>query len=389
MNTRPSFCCCWLPALALVLQPAAWAVEFPAPAPYAGYAAKINLGDYRARKVLVGVRLRWEGGYFIDANEQRYTPPDWFADGFPAAVLDGQMVAAHLDNNAIGRIMRATGADEGWRKLTFIALDLPDADGGFDERLVQLQKEVEQANLPNLSTTAWRQFTDADALQTALDAMYKDGGDGYLLQHRAAAYDADVSRLLLALPYALGEAVVLAHRAGRGQYTGLMGSLEVADEAGGEFVIATGFTREQRRQPPPVGARIAFKYKGFTATGKPKNPVFLHMLPAAEKKIGGVVRTIHLMWLFIAMMLLLAAMDAATHTAGGRKWNFKSAIVSTGLLGTFVGVFWGLYNFDTTDIAAGVPALLEGLKLAFATSIVGIGLSTMLSVVQTILGNAD
>lgn len=46
-----------------------------------------------------------------------------------------------------------------------------------------------------------------------------------------------------------------------------------------------------------------------------------------------------------------------------------------GVFGTFVGIFFGLQNFDTNNIPESIPTLLEGLKTAFATSIVGLILS--------------
>lgn len=48
--------------------------------------------------------------------------------------------------------------------------------------------------------------------------------------------------------------------------------------------------------------------------------------------------------------------------------NFPSTI---GVLGTFVGIFIGLMDFDVQDIQGSVPELLGGLKTAFITSIVG------------------
>lgn len=50
-----------------------------------------------------------------------------------------------------------------------------------------------------------------------------------------------------------------------------------------------------------------------------------------------------------------------------------SIVTVIGVLGTFAGIAWGLLNFDTGDIEASVPKLLGGLKVAFLTSIVGIG----------------
>ena len=51
---------------------------------------------------------------------------------------------------------------------------------------------------------------------------------------------------------------------------------------------------------------------------------------------------------------------------------------SLGILGTFVGLVWGLKNFEPTDYEAmtsSVAALVDGIKVAFLTSIYGIGLS--------------
>lgn len=55
-------------------------------------------------------------------------------------------------------------------------------------------------------------------------------------------------------------------------------------------------------------------------------------------------------------------------------------IVSTlGVLGTFGGITWGLYNFNTSDINTSIPVLLEGLKTAFLTSLAGMIGSLVLS----------
>lgn len=48
--------------------------------------------------------------------------------------------------------------------------------------------------------------------------------------------------------------------------------------------------------------------------------------------------------------------------------NFPSTL---GVLGTFVGIFIGLVDFDVQNIQESVPGLLGGLKTAFVTSIVG------------------
>lgn len=49
-----------------------------------------------------------------------------------------------------------------------------------------------------------------------------------------------------------------------------------------------------------------------------------------------------------------------------------NVLTSLGIFGTFLGVALGLAEFDTTDIQSSVPTLMEGLKTAFWSSIVGL-----------------
>ena len=48
-----------------------------------------------------------------------------------------------------------------------------------------------------------------------------------------------------------------------------------------------------------------------------------------------------------------------------------SLLPALGLVGTFLGIFKGLGEFDPGNIDLSLPILLDGLKLAFSTSIIG------------------
>ena len=55
---------------------------------------------------------------------------------------------------------------------------------------------------------------------------------------------------------------------------------------------------------------------------------------------------------------------------------------SLGILGTFVGLVWGLKNFEPSNYEAmttSVSALVDGIKVAFLTSIYGISFSIIYS----------
>ncbi len=77
----------------------------------------------------------------------------------------------------------------------------------------------------------------------------------------------------------------------------------------------------------------------------------------------------------------LSFVDHISFLKGEHK-DFKTLMVSTGLLGTFVGIFIGLLDFNVEDIDASVPLLLEGLKTAFITSIMAVFCVIVLSFLQ-------
>lgn len=55
-----------------------------------------------------------------------------------------------------------------------------------------------------------------------------------------------------------------------------------------------------------------------------------------------------------------------------------AVLVSLGILGTFVGIVIGLLDFDAHDIKGSIEGLLDGLRTAFITSLVGMTLSILL-----------
>jgi hypothetical protein len=57
-------------------------------------------------------------------------------------------------------------------------------------------------------------------------------------------------------------------------------------------------------------------------------------------------------------------------------------LVTIGLLGAFIGVSKGLLNFDIKQIDNSIPRLLNGLELAFITSVATTSLSILFRLIQ-------
>ena len=71
----------------------------------------------------------------------------------------------------------------------------------------------------------------------------------------------------------------------------------------------------------------------------------------------------------------------ATSTQPVIRANGPALLTSLGILGTFVGVFIGLQEFEIQKPDESLNQLLEGLKVAFATSITGLGLGLIFRII--------
>ena len=78
-------------------------------------------------------------------------------------------------------------------------------------------------------------------------------------------------------------------------------------------------------------------------------------------------------YLIVTFTIIMVGTIAWFWKSRRQQINTLASIVTViGVLGTFLGIAIGLYQFDTGDIEASVPKLLNGLKFAFVTSILGI-----------------
>lgn len=80
-------------------------------------------------------------------------------------------------------------------------------------------------------------------------------------------------------------------------------------------------------------------------------------------------------WIAATMISAIALLTLYFHTLPRSQavaTQAPSILTTLGIFGTFVGVAIGLYQFDATEIEGSVPTLLEGLRIAFWTSIAGL-----------------
>lgn len=71
--------------------------------------------------------------------------------------------------------------------------------------------------------------------------------------------------------------------------------------------------------------------------------------------------------------------DADLQTNRRKVESFSTNLSIMGVLGTFIGITWGLLAFDSENLDDSVPRLLDGLKFAFLTSIFGMFSSSIIN----------
>lgn len=87
----------------------------------------------------------------------------------------------------------------------------------------------------------------------------------------------------------------------------------------------------------------------------------------------------------VIVVLFLYDLFSYYKQSGKNHKDFKNSMVSLGIIGTFLGIYLGLrdINLETSEaLEEGIPGVIDGLKGAFRTSIVGLGASLLSGGIQ-------
>lgn len=241
----------------------------------------IDLADYWVSEKLDGVRGYWDGEKLLTRSGNIVPAPAWFTAGWPEVPLDGELWAGRGRFAFASATVRTQTADnDAWRQMQFMVFDLPAHGGPFTDRLAALNALLEPAPVPWLRAVRQFRVRDAEALHATLKEVVEAGGEGLMLHRGTSVYRAGESDDLLKYKlHRQGTARVVAHVPGNGKYAHSLGSLLVEDPDGLEFRIGTGFTDEQRLDPPAIGRCVTYAYNGFTVSGIPRFPRFVKISP--------------------------------------------------------------------------------------------------------------
>lgn len=239
----------------------------------------VKPADYLVSEKLDGVRAIWDGNALRFRSGRTVAAPTWFLAKLPQMALDGELWLARGKFDVLSGIVRKNQpVDAEWQQVRYMVFEQPGGEGDFATRYTRLRLAAQSANWPQLQALEQSRVATLAQLKDRLAKVVAAGGEGLMLHLGNAPYITGRSDVLLKYkPLADAEAQVVAHIAGKGKYTGLMGALEVRSEDGMLFKLGTGFSDEQRKTPPPVGSRVTYTYRDVTPNGKPRFASFLRL----------------------------------------------------------------------------------------------------------------
>ena len=283
IRLRKSLLALLLATSALSSAPSAFAVETrPALMLANAYRPGMALQDYWLSEKYDGVRGFWDGSKLWTRGGQPVNAPDWFTAGWPKVAMDGELWTGRGQfQKTVSTVRQQMPDDTAWRGLRFMVFELPAENGSFTERLRVLQRTVQGMDIPWVQLVVQGKIASEAALKATLQQTVKLGGEGLMLHRGASLYKGVRSDDLLKVKlHEDAEARVIAHLPGKGKYAEGLGALLVElpgidGQPPKRFKLGTGFSNQQRQNPPPLGALVTYRYRGLNDSGIPRFASFM------------------------------------------------------------------------------------------------------------------
>lgn len=234
-----------------------------------------------------GIRAWWTGTQLLSRLGNPIYAPPWFLEGLPKnIVLDGELWLGNGKFQDCVSIVRRQDYNEDWKKITFRVFDAPEllvteedltwSPMGFEDRQMILEATTLPKHVKVVKQTRCQGNTHLEQL---LDSVIVDGGEGLMAREPNSPYEHGRSSTLLKVKrYHDAEGTVIGYQEGKGRHKGRLGALIVRADNGREFQCGTGFSDEERKNRPPIGARITYRFFELTKDNQvPRFPSFVSL----------------------------------------------------------------------------------------------------------------
>ena len=227
---------------------------------------------YQVSEKLDGVRAVWDGRILRFRSGRVIAAPPWFLSALPKVALDGELwIGRKQFDRLSGLVRQSVPDDEAWRTVTYRVFDAPAHAGTFTERMDFVGATLSTARLPWLIPVAQEAGHSIAALTARLQSVVGQGGEGLMLHRADAPWQPGRTDALFKLKPELDEeGLVVGHQPGKGRLVGMTGALLVQMPSGQRFALGSGLSDALRRDPPPVGSWVTYRYRERTPSGLPR-----------------------------------------------------------------------------------------------------------------------
>jgi DNA ligase-1 len=232
-------------------------------------------GWYMSEK-LDGIRGYWDGRQLRTREGSIIHAPAWFTKNLPPFPLDGELWAGRGQFQKVQSTVMDTTPSSGWQNITYNIFEVPHASGDFSDRLSKARTWFLEHRADHVHIIPQTVCTGHEHVQRFLKEIAHKGGEGVILKDPTIPYRNGCEQRVLKLKHInYMDGVVVGHTPGKGKYAGILGSLTLQLENGVVFNLGSGFSLQERRNPPPIGAVVTFKHYGFSQNGKPRFASFV------------------------------------------------------------------------------------------------------------------
>ena len=233
-----------------------------------------NITGWVMSEKLDGIRAFWDGKQLVSRGGKIINAPKWFIKDYPPFAIDGELWSKRGDFDNISSIVRDKIPSNQWHEITHNIFEVPNAKGNLWQRL-QKVKPYENKYIKIIQQI---KIKDKEHFKIFLKDVEKKKGEGIVFRDPLAPYIGKrTSTALKMKSFYDTECKVVAYKAGKGKYKGIIGSLKCQLKNGIVFNIGSGLSHKERQLPPKIGSIVTFKYKEFTKNGKPRFPIFLRV----------------------------------------------------------------------------------------------------------------
>jgi len=234
-----------------------------------------NISGWVMSEKLDGIRAYWTGKELLFRSGKKINAPKWFLKNYPPFAIDGELWSKRGDFENISSIVRDKIPTQKWKQIKHYIFDVPDAKGDLFKRLNKLKpytnniiKLIPQIKIQN---------------KTQMVKFLKDienkGGEGVVVRDPNAPYVRKRSSTILKVKtFKDDECKIVGYTEGKGRYKEEVGAIICMLKDKTRFKIGSGLTKDFRKNPPPIGTIVTFKYKELTTKNrKPRFPIFMRV----------------------------------------------------------------------------------------------------------------